>query len=195
MITSVVELCNIALSRLGEDGLQDLTGDTPAAVQCNLHYAHVRDEVLEDHPWRCAIYYKELAQIAEADPNFSPQKEYTYQFGLPSNPWCILPMSATDIAGKPIDYEIAHRSLFTSDIDEIILKYVRRLLDPPDFDEQLGEAMILRLASKMCLALTANRGLKNDLLGEFGTILDRARANDSPAQKTQEETPLITDVK
>ena len=94
MINSVVDLCNMALSRLGEERITALPpgDDSEAAKEAQLHYAQTRDEVLEDHPWRCAVHYQSLASLSDSDPGYLPQTEYDYQYTLPTDPYCLLPL-------------------------------------------------------------------------------------------------------
>jgi hypothetical protein len=189
MINSVVDLCNMALSRLGEERITALPpgDDSEAAKECQLHYAQTRDEVLEDHPWRCAVHYQSLAQVADTDPGYLPQVDYEYQYSLPADPYCLLPLleSTKDEGGNDINCEIAGRFLLT-DSDTVILKYVKRIVNVPELDPQLGESIALRMATKMCMKLTNNRALRSDLLGEWVGIMTRARMNDASAVKSEE---------
>ncbi len=193
MISSVVDLCNNALARLGESEIQGLTDETPAARQCNLFYSNTRDEVLEDHDWRAAKYYQELAQLSDTDPDYPVQVGWDFIYQLPIDPYCIMPWSATDCDGTVIQYEISGRVLMTA-AETVILKYTQRILDPPSMNAQLLESIILRLASKMCLRLTSNRALKNEILQEYIGIIERARRNDATAAETQEDQTPIADL-
>ena len=46
---SEVQICNMALSRLGVKRISALTDSGKAATECNLIYAITRDAVLADH--------------------------------------------------------------------------------------------------------------------------------------------------
>ena len=51
-MASVVEICNIALTRIGQnEPIVSLTEQSKAAELCSLHYATCRDEVLRDFDW------------------------------------------------------------------------------------------------------------------------------------------------
>jgi len=54
LITTEVELANMALARVGHDKITALTDDNKAARQCNLHFANERDNVLRAFPWNFA---------------------------------------------------------------------------------------------------------------------------------------------
>ncbi len=60
-MTSVVQICNIALSNLGEAKIAALTDENERARQCNLRYEDCRDAVLRSHPWNAAVTRAALA--------------------------------------------------------------------------------------------------------------------------------------
>lgn len=55
LITTEVELCNMALARVGHKKITALTDDNKAARQCNLHYSNERDNMMAAYPWPFAI--------------------------------------------------------------------------------------------------------------------------------------------
>ena len=66
MPLSVVDICNVALTRIGST--QRITAITPPfntneAAQCALFYPQCRDELLRDFPWPWASAYVELTQV------------------------------------------------------------------------------------------------------------------------------------
>ena len=77
-MASVVEICNRALDKLGEAPIVSLADDIKASRACARTYAPVRDAVLRDHPWNCAIHRTVLAAEAEA-----PAWGYQRRFPLP----------------------------------------------------------------------------------------------------------------
>jgi hypothetical protein len=62
--TSVVEICNRALQKLGAARITSLTQDTPNARSCNVAYNVLRKAELRSHPWSFAIKRAELAADA-----------------------------------------------------------------------------------------------------------------------------------
>ena len=66
-----VGICNMALGRLGATAIDALTDTDAEGVQCALHYAQTRDELLRSHPWRFATCWSSLVQDEEADSGTS----------------------------------------------------------------------------------------------------------------------------
>jgi hypothetical protein len=50
-MSSVVEICNLALSQLRSGSINSLEDPSVQAQQCSLHYASARDKVLSDFDW------------------------------------------------------------------------------------------------------------------------------------------------
>ena len=65
MVSTVVDLCNMALIRLGATRITSIDDDSKQALLCKQYYEQTRDEVLYDHEWNCAIVRASLAQLAE----------------------------------------------------------------------------------------------------------------------------------
>ena len=65
-MSSVVQICNIALSNIGEQRITALTDNNERARLCNLRYDDVRDAVLRSYPFKVAVQRVELALSADA---------------------------------------------------------------------------------------------------------------------------------
>lgn len=71
MALTEVAICNRALGRIGATAITALADATAEGVQCTLHYAATRDELLRSHGWRCASLWVELVRDAAADSGTS----------------------------------------------------------------------------------------------------------------------------
>ncbi len=80
MATSEVGIVNIALARIGEQPLSSLTDDNEAGRLANRHYASLRDAVLRERQWNCAVRRAVLPSLATA-PSFG----FSACFSLPSD--------------------------------------------------------------------------------------------------------------
>ena len=83
-----VSICSNALRRLGDDPITSLTDDTERARLCNAFYVPARDLVLRSHPWNFAVTRATLAQLSD-----TPAYEYSYQYALPNDPYCLRVLS------------------------------------------------------------------------------------------------------
>jgi hypothetical protein len=62
-MSSIVSICNLALSNLGKDNISALTDEGAEARACNQFYDHVRDTLLQVYPWSFAGKTASLAEV------------------------------------------------------------------------------------------------------------------------------------
>lgn len=179
MSRSVVSICNLALQKLGAKRIVSFEDATKNAHLCEGFYDQAVDETLRAHPWNCAIYRKELAAEEE-----TPAFGWTYQYPLPSSPYCLRVLQM-----EYLDYEfvIEGRMLLTNE-GTCKLLYVKRIVDPNEFDALLVEAIVARLATKLAYPVTQSVSLEDKMVKNFGRILSEARSVDA-----QEGTPQTVD--
>src|SRR3546814_6931193 len=94
-MTSVVSICNRALTLLGQKTITSLEDNSQAARLCVESYGPTRDAVLRDHPWNCAIARADLAALSEA-----PAFEFGRQFQLPPDCLRVLELWGSRARGK-----------------------------------------------------------------------------------------------
>jgi len=167
-MASVVEICNRALDKLGEAPIVSLADDIKASRACARAYAPVRDAVLRDHPWNCAIHRTALA--AEAD---APAWGYARRFPLPVDCLRVL-----DVEQEGPRWIVEGRAVLTDAAPPLRIRYVRRLTDSTLFDPLLAEALAARLAVELCEALTQSNTKRQMLLEDYAEIVTRARSAD-----------------
>jgi hypothetical protein len=179
MARSVISICNLALQKLGAQRIVSFEDATKNAHLCEGFYDQAVDETLRSHPWNCAICRKELAAEEEA-----PAFGWTYQYVLPSSPYCLRVLQM-----DYLDYEfvIEGRMLLT-DQGTCKILYVKRVVDPNEFDALLVEAIAARLATKLAYPVTQSLSLEDKMGKNFRLILSEARSVDA-----QEGTPQTID--
>ncbi|MDP3426221.1 MAG: hypothetical protein Q8S17_02420, partial [Humidesulfovibrio sp.] len=142
MATSVIEICNSALTDLGEEAIASLADNTKAARLCNQRWAAVRDAVLRAHPWNCATALVELA--ASATP---PAWKFSTSFPLPTD--CLRVLSVTSGGAALCAWEVQAGQVICDEAGPLSIAYIRRLDDPRLFDPLLSEALSARLAATL----------------------------------------------
>ena len=172
-MASEVDICNFALSEVGEDSIIALTEDSKAGRLCNLLYADTRDAVLREHPWNFAIKRVELARLT-TDPIF----EFDAQFQLPSD--CIR-VTRTDDDLLPFRIE---GSALLINTDSVKIEYISRIEDTARFDSLFTEALSKKLASRFTFNLSDNNALTQFMEQQYRDKIKQARAMDG-----QEGTP------
>lgn len=166
-MASVVGICNIALSNLGETKITSLEEGNAKARACNLRYEDVRDAVLRAHPWNCVQKRDSLAKLAEA-----PAWGFANAFQLPGD--CL---SVERMEDENVKYQIEGRELLT-DESTAKIKYTRRVEDPNTFDALLIQSIGHRLAYEICETVTKDSDLKDRLWKSYIAILKEARSVD-----------------
>lgn len=166
MATTVVSICNRALSRIGAQLITSLSETSQNAQHCNALYAGARDELLMMHEWSWALARADLTQLVT---------EYTgwdYAYQLPVDPPCLLPVQMIGVGSQLFQRE---GSALLCNEDEVELLYIKQVTDPTVFDPLFVEALVLLMASKLAGPIKANKKLEQALIGLFYQKLDEAR--------------------
>ena len=186
MAVSKVTICNMGLAKLGAKRIASLDEETENAVLCNIHYEQVVDEVLSSADWGCVTWRQSLAQLASTDENYlidDDNAEYEYQYALPTEPYCL---RVIDVPGLPeADYEIESRYLMYND-DSVVIRYVKRELDPTKYDPLLTKAIAYRLAAELAIDITGKAGLHGDMIVLYEQQLSRAANMDAKANQSKQ---------
>jgi hypothetical protein len=139
--TTFVQVCNMALSRLGEDLISDLDSEDTTETRCREVYPQVVDEVLSAYNWACA-----RSQILLSADGTTPAAKWDYRYAMPTNPYCLRIHAVKDLDENDIEYEVMGRYILCDEEDGIILEYGCRLVLPATFDSILSQAISLRIA-------------------------------------------------
>lgn len=197
MATSDVEICNLALIRIGHTTIASLTTGTTAskaATLCALQFPICRDALLRAHPWNFAIARSTLAQDAT-----TPNHEFTYRHALPSDCLKVIRTSweangfvgvavygfpgQMGYANETIPYRIEGRYLLTNE-STVSIEYIARITDVAQFDDLFTDVLAQRIAAEIAMALTDNASLTQGLWKLYTEKLAEARTTDA-----QEGTP------
>lgn len=196
MSVSEVQICNLALTELGTGLISNYETDTSEkAVLCRLYFDTVVEEVLRSHEWNCAIWYQSLAALASTDDDYllEDYDKYDYQFQLPTAPRCLRALCIPD--DPDYDYKIASGYLFTN-LETVVLKYIRLVEDVTKFDSLLVRAIAYRLAADMASRITGATKTRNEMLAIYDMQLIRAIDIDGQeSEKPQTEEYLISGAK
>ena len=189
-MTSTVDIANIALNNIGASNITSLDENSKAARVINQRYESVRDAVFRAHPWNCLINRASLAQETT-----TPAFGYTYQYSLPTNPFCLRVLefsngslsypqdNITNNTGGPV-FVIEGRKLLT-DEGSAQIKYVGRITDPQQYDASLIEALAARLSAEVCYAITGSTSMVQIQTSLYEAKINEARFNDATEGATQ----------
>jgi len=155
MATTTVDICNMALSKIGELPIINVNDDEKTARLCNLFYQSICDYVLRENNWNCAIAREELGQLSS-----TPAYGYDYEYQLPIDCLKVLEMY------PDAEYKIEGRKLLT-DQESVHIKYIKRLSTPANMDFHLVQAIATRLAAAIVKDITGSTSEKGNLLVEY----------------------------
>lgn len=166
-MASNVQICNLALLKIGDITITSLTDDTKSARVCNQIFEPIRDAVLREHHWNFAIKREELGLMTS-----SPAFEYSNQFQLPSD--CLKVIEVED----HYEHKIEGGKLLTNE-SSIFLKYIARIEDPNLYDSLFIEALSARLAAELAIAIADNNTLHQNMVVLYDEKISMARSLDA----------------
>ncbi len=154
-----LEICNIALSKLGERPITELDPNgTYASRLCYLHYHPVRREVLCASRWSFATQLTTLRAAA----NEHADGTHTLAHTLPVNCLRVLEVNSPN-------WTLRGRRLYCT-AESVTLTYTADIDDSSVFDPLFTEALATRLACKLCIPLTSSTTARQALTEEYQRI-------------------------
>jgi hypothetical protein len=164
-----VDIWNAALLKIGSTRVNSPDEATINAERCREQWPIVRDAVLRSHPWNCAIHRATLAKTTA--PGFG----YDCAYQLPTNPYCLRVLQMEELR---YDFRVEGRLLLTN-YDPCNIIYIKRIVDPNEFDALLVRALVDSLAAELAVAIKGEGRLALDILEALHKIhLPEARGTD-----------------
>ncbi len=178
---SALDICNAALSKVGEAPLDALIANQSTAARlCVLHYHPARRETLTLARWTFATVHTTLAESnATAAGSVTP-----YQFTLPTDCLRVLDVECSE-------WKMRGRHILST-CSPLRMSYIADIEDAMLFDPLFTEALATRLAEKIAMPLTGNRSLRQELNQEFyKSILPRAATVNAIQHYSNDSHPLL----
>lgn len=157
-MTSIVSICNLALSNLGKDNISALGDAGAEARAARQFYDQTLDTLLQAYPWRFAGKTEALAQITNTEAG-----KWLYAYQRPNDclkvRWIRPQYSVDDPCGQSMQEEIANpyevegEAIFCH-LSPAFLRYTRRMTDPTKFSPLFVEALSWHLAVRFAMPLT-----------------------------------------
>lgn len=195
-MASVVGICNLALSRLGDDA--NVTSVEPPegsaqAQHCAHFYPMARDSLLELHDWKFAIRRTTPSKLAVSVGSWA------YAYALPSGTVRVLSVlpagAASDAESQPYEIETADDGtpMVLTNVQAATLRYTTRDVDTVRFSPLFTDALATLLASYLAgpvLKGDAGKAEARAQLQQFQVQLSAAKVSDANQRKvTLEHTP------
>lgn len=179
-VQSALQICNLALAKLGEAPLHeiDLNGP-PAARLCYMHYHPSRREVLVSNRWSFAIAETTVTSAEEPSPASSNLPRHL-PHALPPDCLRVLEVSSHG-------WMLRGRSVYCPQ-KTIRLRYISDVEDPTLFDPLFTDALCTLLACKLCIPLTASTTARQMLMEEYNRIVLPKAAHFNAVQSHSNDT-------
>ncbi len=154
------EICNLALSYLGQGRIMSLEDATEEARKCKVHYDHDRRRMLMAYPWGFARRIEKLACYDERVPGWDALYAYPAE--------CVGVLYVYDAAGAqkketaPEDYEVltfgGGRRAIATNVRDAWAEFTADVRDGGLFSEEFVEGLAHLLASSIAMGVTGNEG-------------------------------------
>jgi hypothetical protein len=166
---SQVDICNLALTRIGGEEITAIDEGTRGARLCNRHYAPTLNALLREGEWNFSIKRVVLAQ--DVTP---PVSQYAYRYALPADFVKVVRLNECDSD----EYRV-EAGFIVTDEGTATIEYVFQVTDENAFDPQFVDVFAQRLAAEVCYALTENNTLTEQCWRIYANKLSMARTMDS----------------
>ena len=185
---SEVDICNLALQRLGAKSIVSLTEDSTAGRECNRVYEHARNSELRSHGWSFA-----RARASLAANSVAPAFGYAKAYPLPADYIRLLPArnvssNATVLGGidPNIDWQIESGQILTDDSAPLQIVYLKKVTDPNDFDDMFIDLLVARIAMDIAEKITQSNTKKANAETRYVEIKQEAKRINAYERPPQE---------
>lgn len=180
-MSSKVQICNLAMSRIGAARIISLTDGTETANILNTIFDDIADDVMVSGPWTSTIFRAELAAI-----NTTPVYDYAYAYQLPADPYCLKVLDVYEYNSGDTDYKIEGRTILCNK-SSLKIRYIGRIL-PDYFDVMLRRAVVSRIVAETVYTLTGDKSVANNAWNQYYRDVQEALS----INNQQGSTPLIS---
>ncbi|MEG2765758.1 MAG: hypothetical protein RR910_08415 [Acidaminococcaceae bacterium] len=161
-----IEICNLALSRIGMENIDRMDEASEQARTCNQFYDACRKITLRKFPWPFATRRVQLAAVHNKD------KEFEYIYRYPANALLVRKMYSENFCGLPDknNYKIMSDDsglLILTNVPKAWLEYTANVEDCTLFDDEFMQCLSWKLASDIAFKLTSNASIMETCLQAY----------------------------
>lgn len=166
-MSSVVDICNQAISEVGGTRIISLSDNTAEAKQCSIHYEPCLRKILTERFWSFA---KKRAELAPSSTE--PLSQYSKKYKLPSD--CLVVRVVSDKNGREYrDWQTEEGYIYCNE-NSVFIEYTTKSVDTTQFSPSFEAALVYLLASRLAIPIAANRNLKLELYNIYKSELEEA---------------------
>jgi len=185
-----IQICNLALARLGDSRITLLSDTTAQAQYCSLFYAQTLEELQTEFDWQ---FCRKLASLtADATP---PAFGYARRFAVPSDFLRLIRLNGIDEDENFSKWEIVNGFIHTDFAAPAQIEYIAHVTDSAKFPAVFVEIFSAKLAANLALPLTGSKELFVHMSEVFSSNVQRpsvkalilATAKDRPSSTLTED--------
>jgi hypothetical protein len=162
-----VQICNLALARLGDARITALTDATAQAQYCSLFYEQTLGELQSEFDWQFC------RKLATATATTAPAFGYSSAYTLPTDFLRLLRVNGIDEDENFGKWEIVSGTLHTSLPAPIQIDYIARVTDTTKFPPVFIEIFSSKLATNLAMPLTGSKELFSQMAEVFSANIQR----------------------
>jgi hypothetical protein len=185
-----IQICNLALARLGDARITSLSDATAQAQYCSLFYAQTLEELQTEFDWQ---FCRKLASLtAAATP---PAFGYARRFAVPSDFLRLIRLNGIDEDENFSKWEIVDGFIHTDLAAPAQIEYIAHVTDAAKFPAVFVEIISAKLATNLAMPLTGSKDLFAQMAEVFSANMQRpvvkalilATAKDRPSTTLTED--------
>lgn len=156
-MSSVIQIANRALTKLGAARITSLSDDIKAARDVQSCFDDLRDDELRARRWQFSIRRTSLAALTTA-----PDHGWNFQYQLPAD--CLKIDMVNDrfpsgvltdyIGAEMLEWAVENNCVLTNLAAPLKLRYLARVTDPAQWDPSFREVLACRIAAELAESLT-----------------------------------------
>jgi hypothetical protein len=185
-----IQICNLALARLGDSRITALTDATAQAQFCSLFYTQTVEELQTEFDWQ---FCRKLASLT-ADAT-SPAFGYARRFAVPSDFLRLIRLNGIDEDENFSKWEIVDGFIHTDLLAPAQIEYIASVTDAAKFPAVFIEILSAKLATNLAMPLTGSKDLFTQMAEVFSANMQRpvvkalilATAKDRPSSALTED--------
>jgi hypothetical protein len=162
-----IDICNLALARLGDARITALSNSTAQGTYCSLFYAQTVKELQSDYPWQFC------RKIATLTATTAPAMGYPAAYTLPADYIRVMRLNNIGEDENFGNYEIFGQTIHTTETGTVRLDYIASVTDTTKFPALFIELLTIKLAGLLAMPLTGSKDLFAQMAELFGATLQK----------------------
>ena len=162
-----VQICNLALARLGDARITSLSDSTAQATYCSLFYAQTVEELQADFDWSFCRKQTNLTS------GTAPLTGYSLKYTLPTDFIRALRLGTIDASENFGTWEVVGTELHTNLPSPVALDYIANITTTTQFPAIFVEALSIKLAAVLAMPLTGSKDLFGQMAELFAATIQK----------------------